>query len=256
MITEEITSRNFTALTDEYRKFIEEKDACKQCEMYGCYGQNIQSEGCAVNPTFMFIGECGGKEEATENRPFTGKAGQFLRAELKKHSDCFNKQTSIITNVLSCRPLNNKFPKPRSSLYTVWEDNERTSKKLVMDVAQFCAQKWLFREIEMLQPKILIILGSVSLKYVCGKDSIMKCRGEWTFVPRFRAWALPTFHPSYVLRMSHAADQVVLRLFEQDVAKVVETWATTVQNDYRMQMSLEDWKREYAITKTQDQLSL
>jgi len=57
MDIDQVIERNFTGITPEYEKFAREKDACRQCSIYGCYKQVGQAEGNAKNPIFMFVGE-------------------------------------------------------------------------------------------------------------------------------------------------------------------------------------------------------
>lgn len=276
---EEILKRNFTLIDDAYTAFATEKNACRQCEMYDCYKQTAQSEGGAVKPTFMFIGEAYGSSEQAQVRPFIGKAGQRLREEIRKHKQ-FNRQNTILSNVLSCRPKDNKFPEvlrgAKGSVkdkvkdlvwamakldanspvkYKFWEDNQRTEEDETSDIGSVCASKWLFREIGILQPKVIVTLGATPLKYVCGQTGVTEKRGEWMFSSRFRAWVLPTFHPSYVLRcVNDPAKSFVAHYFEQDIAKVANTWHTIVASDYRMRMDPEDWRRQSSLMETKDKM--
>lgn len=248
---EETMTQNFTKIDADYLEFAKAKSKCRLCEIYDCYKQNAQSEGCAVSPTFMFIGEAFGKDELEQVRPFCGRAGQRLRAEVRKHSNVFNKENTIMTNVLSCRPKDNTFPAVNNkSYYTHWHDNTRNgSNRSTADIAKFCQEKWLSKEIELLKPKVIVTLGAVPLRYVCGKSSISESRGEWMFLSKVQAWALPTYHPSYVLRCANDPQKsYVVNLFEQDIKKVATTWATVVSNDYRMKMKPDDYRRMKALT--------
>lgn len=221
-----VIDRNFPSVSDEYRTYAEKKDKCRECVVFNDYGQNVQSEGCTNNPTFMFIGECGGADESEQNRPFIGRAGRRLRDEIKKHNRVFNKGTTIISNVLGCRPLNNKFPKDAS-------------------IVEGCADRWLYREIEMLRPKVIITLGNPALLHVREEVGITNWRGSWKFLPRFKAWSMATFHPSYVLRQSHVA--YIVKQFEDDIEAVAKNWGVIVGSDPRMSMDDEEWKRHKAL---------
>jgi len=238
---------NFSVISDQYKTFAENKSKCKQCSIFQSYKQVVQSEGNAKNPTFVFIGECPGRDETEQNRPFIGRAGQRLRKELKKHKS-FNKTTTLITNVLSCRPLNNRFPCDSDGPYEIYHKNG--AKKIVKarQVVNFCATNWLRKELDIVKPKIIITLGSQALDYVRGDRGVTAMRGMWKFLPRYRAWSMAVFHPSYVLRCQNDPNKsYISEQFDEDIENVASNWYTIVQDDPRMRMTEEAWKREYAL---------
>lgn len=242
----EVLNRNFTEITDDYRKFASEKASCTQCSIFDAYKQVGQSEGNAKNPDFMIIGEALGQDEVEQVRPFIGRAGQHLRAELRKYPNVFNKNTCLITNTIPCRPLNNSFPRDQDGPWQIRSNGARHSvvakAKLVIS---HCAEKWLYREIGLVKPKVIITLGAQSLEYVRGERGITNCRGNWLFLNRFRAWSFATYHPSYVLRCANdPAKKHVVSEFESDFKKIAESWQQIVDSDDRMFMSDDDWKRE------------
>lgn len=206
----EVIQRNFPVLNKEYESFALEKDSCRSCELYDHYKQVIQSEGCVISPNFMFIGEAGGSDEAEQNRPFIGMAGQRIREEMKKFPLIFNKKTTLISNVVSCRPLNNKFPDK--------------------DVAKSCMAKWLDKEIKIVQPKIIIVLGNQPLLYVREEQGITSLRGTWKFLPKYKIWSFATYHPSYVIRQERAKNKEVVDLFIQDIETIVKTWESKISD--------------------------
>ncbi len=224
-----VIERNFTRITDDYREFALKKDKCQKCSIYEHYKTVCMSEGNAKDPTFMFIGESSGEEETKQNRPFIGASGQVLRKEMRKHPKAFKKTNTIITNVLACRPLDNKFPAGDSEV-------------------MICTMNWLFREIKMLQPKILITLGNPALKCVRGDCGITANRGKWKFLHQFRAWSFATYHPSYVMRSEQSGKQFVVEQFQNDIKAVAKMWHT-IAGDYRLSMNDEEWKRKAAMDK-------
>lgn len=221
-----VIDRNFPVISDEYRKYAQEKDLCRACKVFHSYNQVVQSEGNAINPTFMFIGECAGQDEVQQNKPFIGRAGQRLRQELRKHRLVFNKNTTIISNVLGCRPQDNKFPQDAA-------------------LVDACTGSWLFREIKLLKPKVIITLGNPALVQVREEVGITGRRGSWKFLPMFRAWSMATFHPSYVLRQSHVG--YIEKQFEADIKMVAENWQVIVGSDSCMAMDEEEWDRKKAL---------
>ena len=91
-----------------------EKDIanCQKCELCKMRTNIVIGEG-NLNADLMFIGEGPGGEEDKEGRPFVGKAGILLNNALTglgiKREDCY------ITNVVKCRPENNRNPKPEEA---------------------------------------------------------------------------------------------------------------------------------------------
>jgi DNA polymerase len=197
-----IIENNLHSVSKEYGEFAQEKHDCRLCSVYDHYEQIVHSEGNAKDPTFMFIGEAPGADEAESARPFIGKAGQRLRASLKRHKSIFNRKTTLISNVMACRPLNNKFPK----------GNEPS----------LCCDTWLKREIEIVTPDVIVLLGNQSLKYVAGKTGITKLRGQFEWSDEYNAAIFATFHPSYVIRCENGMDKEVGKQFEADIDMLAE----------------------------------
>lgn len=225
---DDILKRNFPIISDEYKAFAEEKSKCRQCPIYEDYKTVGMSEGNAENPTFMFVGECPGKDEVEAIRPFFGLAGQRLRSELRKHPAVFRKDTVLISNIIPCRPENNQFPK---------------NTKLVKS----CFSMWLEKEILLVRPKVIIALGNPALKYLRDDWGITANRGKWKFLPDFQAWSFATFHPSYVIRSERAKNQHIVDQFEMDIKTVATNWSTVIDSDERMSMSSKEWEREKAL---------
>ena len=68
--------------------------------------------------------------------------------------------------------------------------------------ADFCAQRWLEKELEILQPKVIVALGSVALHYLGSPDMrITRDRGKW-FKTRQGYDCIATYHPAYLLRLA------------------------------------------------------
>lgn len=183
-----------------YREFEENKLKCHFCDVGKVYNRVVASEGNKINPIVIIIGEACGAEEIEQGKPFVGRSGRLLRDTLNKHG--FRKSNALITNTIPCRPLDNKFPK-----------DEKLVKK--------CVNKWLINEINLLNPKALLLVGSTPLKYVMQMGEITKNRGEWLCPSIFTdksIMVLATFHPSYVLRK--AGDKNVMDCFSKDIQTV------------------------------------
>jgi DNA polymerase len=124
----------------------------------------------------MVIGEGPGEQEDLRGEPFVGPAGQMLDRMLENVIGLPRSQV-YIANVVKCRPPDNRNPEPAE--------------------AATC-KPFLFRQILAIQPRVVLVLGSVALKHVLDLEGIVRNRG------RERAWrgipVVPTFHPAYLLR--------------------------------------------------------
>ena len=126
----------------------------------------------------MLIGEAPGLKEDQLGKPFVGRSGQLLTKTLQ--SVGIQRENIFITNVVKCRPPNNRTP----------------TRKEILAYKQLL----LIPEITIIQPKIIITLGSTALKALIddNKQEITKMRGTLhTFngIP-----LIPTYHPAYILR--------------------------------------------------------
>lgn len=175
----------------------DEMRACNACKMRAGCTQVVTSVGQVNSPTLMIIGESPGEEEDESGEPFVGASGQALRAVLRG-GKTLNRTNTLISNVLRCRPPRNKFPSD--------------------DSADICVSKWLTREIAEANPKRLLLLGNVPLKYVAGLKGITTHRGRWIEAMGVRT--MPTYHPSYILRMDSNGDVQAREQWEADISEV------------------------------------
>jgi len=124
----------------------EEIQTCEQCSLRAYYPMHKPtcSEYTALSK-ILLIGEAPRKDEQKEGKPFVGKAGKILFRILLELE--FNRSDFYIANVFKCRPLENKLSK---------------------DVEKTC-WNWLDREIELLQPKLIVALGNTARWYLTGE---------------------------------------------------------------------------------------
>jgi len=151
-------------------------------------------DGCALKSTatrlvfadgnpkarIMFVGEAPGREEDIEGLPFVGRSGKLLDRMIAAIG--LDRNAAYIANVIPWRPPGNRTPTPLET--------------------QICLP-FIQRQIELVDPDILVTLGNPSTQTVLGtRDGIMKTRGRWlnydTGTRSIRAMA--TFHPAYLLR--------------------------------------------------------
>jgi uracil-DNA glycosylase family 4 len=134
----------------------------------------------------MLIGEAPGRDEDEQGLPFVGRAGKLLDRMLA--SIGLDRSKVYITNVLNWRPPQNRDPSPEE--------------------AAACLP-FLHRHIELADPKLLILLGAVSVRHVLGlTDGILRLRGRWeAYQSASLGRAIPTMltlHPAYLLRQPAA----------------------------------------------------
>jgi DNA polymerase-1 len=137
-----------------------------------------------LNANIMLISEAPGYNEVVDRKPFVGKAGQLLRKNLEKVG--INTKDVYITNVVKCRPPQNRTPKP----------NE----------IKACSE-YLIEEIKKVKPKVIASLGNIPLKYLTGNSGVTKLRGSEIWSDEYNCWILPIYHPSYVVRFAGKAKQ-------------------------------------------------
>lgn len=168
----------------DYEIFEQEKIQCKQCIIGSFYNKVVCSDGNKKDPIIVILGEAPGDSEVIGNQPFIGKAGQVLREQLRKFG--YNKKNTLITNTIPCRPLDNKYPTDKSLI-----DN--------------CTKKWLFRELDILKPKYLILLGAKPLSCILGLEGITRLRGNFYDyeLNGNKMKCYPICHPSYVMRKQY-----------------------------------------------------
>lgn len=125
----------------------------------------------------MLIGEAPGAEEDRQGEPFVGKAGQLLNKILEAIN--FSRDDVYIANILKHRPPNNRNPKPK--------ERERSL-------------PFLLRQIDLINPKLILSLGKVSAQTLLDKNSsLSKMRGQFhPFCEKYEL--LATYHPAALLR--------------------------------------------------------
>jgi DNA polymerase len=180
-------------------KLYEDMKKCKSCGLREGCSQVVTAVGQTESPLLLLVGESPGQEEDTLGEPFVGKAGQLLR-EIIRETRVLNKNNTLISNTIHCRPPKNKFPPD--------------------EMASVCVSTWLLKEIELAKPERMLLIGAKALWYVARMEGITACRGKWYDIRGIRTMA--TFHPSYVLRCEGEGKTQIRKLMEQDIGDVAE----------------------------------
>ncbi len=171
-----LTAQNlFPYPTENFEDLFKKAIQCNRCHLRKSCKGVVMGEG-NLTKKIMFIGEGPGANEDKLSRPFVGRAGKLLDKIFQAVG--INRESVYLTNIIKCRPPGNRVP--NRSEY------------------ESCAPI-LMAEIKIIEPKVIIPLGSTALKYLLDQDgSITRQRGKW--VKRGKYYFLPTFHPAYLLR--------------------------------------------------------
>ena len=157
----------------EYEVLVEQINGCTLCPLSQTRTHAVPGEG-SLNADIMFIGEGPGFYEDRDGRPFVGPAGQLLEEMLGRIG--LSRQDVYITNMLKCRPPQNRDPLP--------------------DELDAC-EPYLNQQIEMISPKVIVTLGRFSFSRFFPGETISKARGK----PR--KWrdlmVYPMYHPAAAL---------------------------------------------------------
>ena len=153
-----------------------EAAACTACGLCKQRKQAVLGVGATEGP-WLFVGEGPGAEEDAQGEPFVGQAGKLLDAMLTAAGLQRGREV-YIANVVKCRPPGNRNPSPEE--------------------AMACAPL-LDRQIDLIQPRLIVALGKVALTRLTGSDgSMAAARGQmyaYRGIP-----VVATYHPSYMLR--------------------------------------------------------
>lgn len=155
---------------DSLEKIASEVIGCPLCKLSRSRRNAVPGDG-QLSSKIMFIGEAPGKNEDEQGKPFVGAAGMILNKALEKAG--IKRAEVFITNVVKCRPPGNRVP----------ENDERS----------ICRQ-YLDRQISLIAPKIICILGSTAYSSILGGKSITKNRGK--IMERNRQKYFLTIHPA------------------------------------------------------------
>ncbi|HMF54585.1 MAG TPA: uracil-DNA glycosylase [Edaphobacter sp.] len=149
---------------------------CTRCPLAYAGRRKIVFADGDPNARLMFVGEGPGADEDAQGLPFVGKAGQLLNNMIGAMG--LNRQQVYIANIVKCRPPANRTPEPVE--------------------ANTCSQ-FLLRQIDVVQPEVIVALGSTAATYLLGvKRSLSGLRGNW-YTCR-GAKLVVTYHPAFLLR--------------------------------------------------------
>ena len=143
---------------------------CQNCALHHSRIKSVPGEG-PDGAKIMFIGEGPGFNENQQGRPFVGQAGKFLEELLSVAG--LKRETVFITNVVKCRPPGNRDPQP--------EELEACS-------------KFLDRQIEIINPEIIVTLGRFSMAKFFGQVKISQIHGNMRKIDQ--KYVVAMYHPA------------------------------------------------------------
>ncbi len=161
---------------EELKKMI---GSIKNCELKNSANKMVFSDG-NLNAKIMFVGEGPGAQEDQEGLPFVGRAGKLLDKMLESIN--LNRKKVYISNVVNYRPPKNRRPTD--------QEIERYYPFLKL-------------HIEIINPKILVLLGSTALNAIIGNEKVIsKARGRWIKkqIGNCHSYIMASFHPAFLMR--------------------------------------------------------
>ena len=158
-----------------FEELEEQIKDCKKCKLCNNRHNIVLGTGNR-QAKVMFIGEGPGADEDIQGEPFVGKAGKLMDQAFKGIG--IKREEIYIANIVKCRPPQNRNPE--------------------QDEIDSCID-YLRAQVMLVKPEIIVLLGSVALKAILGKEySITTSRGKWVEKKGIRY--MPTFHPAALLR--------------------------------------------------------
>jgi uracil-DNA glycosylase family 4 len=179
------TTRNVS--NNSLEKIASEIIGCQLCKLSGSRKNAVPGDG-QTSAKVIFIGEAPGKNEDEKGKPFVGIAGRILDEALQKVG--IEKSQVFITNVVKCRPPGNRVP----------EDDERAACRPYLD-----------KQISLIAPRIICLLGATAYSAILGGKSIIKNRGK--IIKRNGQKYLITIHPAAAIY-----NRNLLRVLEDDLS--------------------------------------
>ena len=158
-----------------------------------------------IDDKIILVGEAPGKNEDEKGVPFIGSAGKILDKALTESG--LNREDVYITNIVKCRPPNNRVPT-----------------EIEIDI---CTNAYLKNEIKLISPKIICIMGATALKSLLGLKYLNKHRGKVLEVLSNKYFV--TYHPAatiYNIKLKEVFFEDIKKL-----AQIVKEDASTI-DDY------------------------
>lgn len=176
---------------DSLEKIAVEVRGCPLCKLARTRKNAVPGEG-QLAARIMFVGEAPGRSEDEKGRPFVGAAGRILDDLLQRTG--IDRSQVFITNIAKCRPPNNRVP----------EDDEVAACKPYFE-----------RQIALIKPKVICILGRTAYASLLGGSTITTNRGK--MVDKEGQKYFLTYHPAAAIY-----NKSLLATLEADLKKLAK----------------------------------
>jgi len=164
---------------------------CTKCDLCKTRTNAVPGKG-NFQSDVIFVGEAPGRNEDRNGEPFVGIAGKKLSIALEEAR--VSRDAVYITNIVKCRPPNNRIP----------NTSERNT-----------CQEYLKKEISIIKPKIICILGNTAFNSILGGSEITKFRGK--LVRKDNQLYFLTIHPAATIY-----NQKLIDVLKDDIVKLFE----------------------------------
>ena len=162
---------------------------CTKCNLSKTRTNSVPGKG-SFHSDVIFVGEAPGRNEDLKGEPFVGVAGKKLTLALKNAG--ISREDIYITNTVKCRPPNNRVPN-----------------KLEKETCQHYIKK----EIEIIKPKIICVLGNTAFGSMLGGTEITKYRGK--IGKKGNQLYFITIHPAATIY-----NQELIEILKEDIKKL------------------------------------
>jgi uracil-DNA glycosylase len=191
----------------ELEKIKKQVTQCTKCELSKTRNNSVPGKG-NFKSDVIFVGEAPGKNEDMKGEPFIGIAGKKLSIALENAG--ITRDDVYITNIVKCRPPKNRVP----------TTNERNT-----------CQNYLKKEIEIIKPKIICILGNTAFNSLLGGKEIIKFRGK--IVRKNNQLYFLTIHPAATIY-----NQKLINVLKKDIKKLLKV-IKELKNNKKVRIDIE-----------------
>ena len=194
-------------MEQELKKIKKQVTQCTKCELSKTRNNSVPGKG-NFKSDVIFVGEAPGKSEDMKGEPFIGIAGKKLSIALENAG--ITRDDVYITNIVKCRPPKNRVP----------TTNERDT-----------CQNYLKKEIEIIKPKIICILGNTAFNSLLDGKEIIKFRGK--IVRKNNQLYFLTIHPAATIY-----NQKLIGVLKKDMKKLLKV-IKELKNNKKVKIDIE-----------------
>jgi DNA polymerase len=194
-------------MSQELEKIKQNVIKCTKCDLCKTRTNAVPGKG-NFQSDVIFVGEAPGRNEDRNGEPFIGVAGKKLSIALDEAG--ISRDEVYITNIVKCRPPNNRVPKT----------SERET-----------CQEYLKQEISIIKPEIICILGNTAFNSILGGSEITKFRGK--VVRKDNLLYFLTIHPAATIY-----NQKLIDVLKSDISKLFEL-IRELKNNKKVQIDIE-----------------